>query len=497
MLTKAKLNIIVNKLKHNIADELINNRIEASVSQISTCARILYMANQTYYDQFLEEKLIEISNILNITVNEYPAKKDTILFFDSFGLENRGLAQIYLKALSNIGKIIYVTYADYKNKIPKLAKIVETNNQNKIYYLEGKDYLQKIKELKQIFEKEKPLHIINYSTPWEVSLPIASYPYRNFTKRYLINLTDHAFWLGAQLIDYCVEFRDYGAFISKKYRNINKKNIVCLPYYPVIDINKEFEGFPFPYNETKHRIIFSGGNIYKTISKDNLYYKIVDYILSNYSDVIFWYAGSGDTLLYENFNKLKEKYPNQLFLTKERQDLYQVLKSCYFYLSTYPVCGGLMMQYAAIAKKLPITLKLDNLVDDLLINQNNLEIMFDTYEDLIKEINKLLKDQSYLKSKETKLENSVISENEFQEQLNFVINTGKTKYKLDYKPVNTEDFRKEYLQRLCVCDVFAHISRNNSLICSFPKEYIVGLFFRIINKLKIFKNILGSKLWKN
>ena len=492
MLNKTKLDILVDKMKYNISKELDKGNMEASISQISTCAKILYETNQTYYDQFLEEKLIEISDRLNINVNKYSAQKDTILFFDSFGLENRGLAQIYLKAFLNIGKIIYVTYKKYKDNIPKLKAIVEANNQNKIYYLEDKGYLGKIKELAQIFENEQPLHIINYSTPWEVVLPIASHSYRNFTKRYLINLTDHAFWLGSQLIDYCIEFRDYGAFISNKYRNICKSKIVCLPYYPVIDLNKEFEGFPFPYDENKQKIVFSGGNIYKTISKDNLYYKIIDYILSNFSDVIFWYAGSGDPILYDNFNKLKSKYPTQLYVTKERKDLYQVLRKCYFYLSTYPVCGGLMMQYAAIAKKLPITLKQDNLVDDLLINQNNLEVMFDNYELLIKEINKLLKDNSYLKRKELKLENSVISEKEFQEQLYFLINTGKTKYKLDYKQINTEEFRKGYLQRLSIFDVYNFISRDSSLICNFTKEFIVGSFFRIIRKCKILLN-----RWRN
>ena len=35
------------------------------------------------------------------------------------------------------------------------------------------------------------------------------------------------------------------------------------------------------------------------------------------------------------------------------------LEKSYFYLSTYPICGGLMFQYAASAGKVPVTLKYD------------------------------------------------------------------------------------------------------------------------------------------
>ena len=482
MLNKNKLEILVNKIKMRIFNDISKNHIEASISQISTCAKILYETNQIYYDYDLESYLLEISNKINLKVPNYSPKKDTILFFDSFGLNNRGLAQIYLKALSNIGNVIYVTYSDNKNKIPTLKSILKSNSKNKVYFLESKNYLERINKLAQIFENERPMHIINYSTPWEVVLPIVGYFYKDFTKRYLINLTDHAFWLGSQFIDYCVEFRDYGAYISNKYRNISKDKIVCLPYYPVIDTNKEFEGFPFPYDETKQKIVFSGGNIYKTIGKDNLYYKIVDHILSKHSDVILWYAGSGNPLLYDNFNKLKEKYPNQLYITTERKDLFQILEKCYFYLSTYPLGGGLMTQYAAVAKKIPITLKFDTVLNGLLINQNNLGIIFDSYDEVINEIDKILENEAYLKSKESKLEGSVISEREFQEQLLLLLESGRTKYNLEFKPVDTDNFRKEYLLRLNIDEIYTYTARDKYLLSSLPIQYIAGQLYRIKSK---------------
>lgn len=478
MLSKNKLKIIINLIKNNILYKLEKNNIEETISQISTCARILYLTNQIYYEQFLENKLIEISNKLNLKTNSYLPKSNSIMFYDSFGLDNRGLAQIYLKAISNVGNIIYITYGQNKNRIPILESILAKNGNNKVYFLDGKNNLDKIWELKQIFEKERPLHIIYYCTPWEVILPIVSYSFKDYTKKYLINLTDHAFWLGSKFIDYSIEFRDYGAYITNKFRNINREKIVCLPYYPIIDEKKEFEGFPFSYDEKTQKIIFSGGNIYKTISEDNLYYKVVDNILSNHSEVIFWYAGSGDNRLYEKFNMLKAKFPKRLYITSERKDLFQVLQKCYFYFNTYPYGGALMIQYAVKAKKIPITLRFDNSINGLLINQDLLEVIFDNYDGLIEEINKLISDKDYLERKKLKVENSVISEKDFQEQLYLLLKTGKTKYNLNYKHIDTEEFRNLYMHRLNYGDVCMEISANSSFIYSLPLQYLIGYYYR-------------------
>ena len=111
--------------------------------------------------------------------------------------------------------------------------------------------------------------------------------------RYQINLTDHAFWLGADSIDKCIEFRDYGATISKKYRRIPIESIVKIPFYPIVNIDMKFQGFPFKKKDYQ-KVFFSGGALYKTFGDDNRFYRIVSNILNQYNDLIFWYAGSGD-----------------------------------------------------------------------------------------------------------------------------------------------------------------------------------------------------------
>lgn len=98
--------------------------------------------------------------------------------------------------------------------------------------------------------------------------------------RYQINLTDHAFWLGARCIDKCIEFRDYGANVSAKYRGISKNIIAKLPFYPIVNKDISFQGFPFQIVKGQ-KVVFSGGALYKTFGGQNKYYDIIDNILKN------------------------------------------------------------------------------------------------------------------------------------------------------------------------------------------------------------------------
>ena len=69
--------------------------------------------------------------------------------------------------------------------------------------------------------------------------------------------------------------------------------------------------------------------------------------------------------------KIIRKYPGRAFLTAERKDLFQVMEHCFFYLNTFPLVGGLMMQYAVAAEKIPLTLRYNNDGSGILINQES------------------------------------------------------------------------------------------------------------------------------
>lgn len=92
---------------------------------MSACANILYRSNICYKDDYLEEVIQRIaSELINSVDENYISDQNVILFWDGFGFNKRGLAQIYLKALCKIKKVVYVTFLDRKDKICDIQRTV-------------------------------------------------------------------------------------------------------------------------------------------------------------------------------------------------------------------------------------------------------------------------------------------------------------------------------------------------------------------------------------
>lgn len=456
-----------------IENSLEKKDFEKALAAISICANLLYQWNQKYSDEFLEQsvriiaketKTLEIDNLQDLD-------KDTILFYDNFGLDTRGLALIYIKALANSGKkVIYLTSDLTKDRQPEIDKIISTNRNVQKFFFTGKTYLNKIKELQNVIITFKPWKAFFYTTPYDSDGTVVFNQIAGKIIRYQINLTDHAFWLGVNAFDYCIEFRSYGASISSKYRGIDEKNILILPYYPFVDKKIEFQGFPF--DAVGKKIVFSGGSLYKTIDKNRTYYKIVSKILEANDNVIFLYAGNGDdTFLID----LQNKFKSRVFHIEERKDLYQLMQHVTIYLNTYPMIGGLMTQYAAMANKVPLTLKRDLDASGILIDQDRCCYEYDSSEALVKDAIHLLADADYLRQREKLLDASVISEDVFNRQVLNLLETDKTDFKIAFfDDMDTENFRSDYKIRFdrrkferAVCT-----RKNISLITEYPCGYI-------------------------
>lgn len=481
MLVKCEIEKLVSYIKKAIEKELDRKNFELVLELISNAAIVLYSTNIYYTDDDLEEYLRNVADYLVSEKFDEKDTKDTVLFFDGFGLNDRGLAQIYLKALCSLKHVVYVTFSDCITRIPDIVNIVNSSK-SKIASIDRKsgNYIGQIKQLNRIVLEEKPKYFFFYSEPDDVLATVIMNAYEGIIKRYQINLTDHAFWLGARCIDYCVEFRDYGASVSKYYRGIEENKIVKLPFYPILHEERTFQGYPFEVDDSQ-KVIFSGGALYKTLGGDNKYYEIVDYLLKNYNDVIFWYAGNGDD---RELKKIIDKYPGRVYHTAERSDLYQVLKHTVFYLSTYPVCGGLMYQYAAKAGKVPLTLRYDEMTDGFLLNQDSSNIEFDSLDCLFEEAHRLLIDEKYRKSRALEMQNSVISESAFHNCLFQILEKGTSTYDINYNFIDTSTFRNEYLKRQVPSDLDVLIANRKNMRASIrytPIKFIVGVY-RILTK---------------
>lgn len=472
-----KIKKSINKLKTIIARNISDKNYDRALKNIYACASILYSVNYTFVDEDLENALIKIAGSFEVKTKE-TYSDDEIIFYDGFGLNDRGLAQIYLKALTKCYRVIYITEEKNKRNIPDILDIVNTHGE--VVYLREKRLYDEIEELKRVIDIYTAKKFIFYSYPQDVVGVTCMNIYDGILDRYSINLTDHAFWLGAKAIDYNVEFRNYGASISRVYRKIADSKIIMLPYYPNINQNVEFQGLPFDVNGKK--IIFSGGSLYKTFGDDNKYYYMVERILQENENAIFWYAGSGDA---SELNKLKNKYKERVFYTPERKDLYQVLKHCDLYLSTYPICGGLMFQYAAVANKVPITLKYDDISNDFLLNQTELNVEFDDLGLLLKEVKRMLSDEAYMSSRSAQIANAVITMEEFETKVENVFskNIGdEIRYDNDINIDIKNEYVKNYtLKKLCG-DITSQWTRD--IVLHFPKESFLSVMLRIMRRVK-------------
>lgn len=467
-------NVHIKKL-YKCIKKYYNKNNEIVLEAISALGEIYYKWNQFYTDNDLEDLLEALTvNIMSEKTGKMEADEKTVLFYDAFGNDTRGLALIYLKALAKLGyKIIYVSVEEFKDEQPTIHEALKGADVEYRYIKKRQNLLDRISLLYDIFIETCPKYAFLYTVPNDVAGIIVFQYFRNTVKRFQINLTDHAFWLGKNAFDICIEFRPYGASVSHHYRGIPLDKITCLPYYPYIDKNNPFEGFPFETTE-ETKVLFSGGSLYKTIDETNTYYKIVEKILEGNNNVIFLYAGKGDS---SRLTKLQEKFPKRVHHIPERKDLYQVLEHSDLYLNTYPMGGGLMMQYAAAAGKIPVTLTHDQDIEGILIEQQNRQIEYEDAESLIADALKLLSDAEYLKKRTALLHNSVPTEEIFTDKLGRILETDVCELYNHIEKIDTEAFRYDYKARFNNQELRSSIIKryHKKLWIHFPRLFIESI----------------------
>lgn len=481
---RSKIEKIIHLYKIKVEERIARGKYNEALYLISACADFLYTFNLYYRDDELEEAIHKISTSIfpqKLTIHNSKTINNRILFYDGFGLNMRGLARIYINALVKKYKVDYVTYEDRANEVPDIIKTVKKNG-GSVYFIKCCKPFNMIGELNDVLKSSGSRKFIFYSYPNDVVATTFMSAYKGILTRYQINLTDHAFWLGESFIDVCIEFRDYGASISKKYREIPEDRIVKLPYYPFIPKGQKFQGFPFEVKEGQ-KVVFSGGALYKTFGDGNKYYKIVEYILSVHKEVVFWYAGTGDD---SELKKLMAKYPGRVFHTDERADLFEVLKHCCFYLSTYPVYGGLMFQYAAAVGIIPVTLRRNDWIGGFNPDQEKI-CFFDTEESIRNEIDHLLNDEKYRSLQERKISKTVISEDTFTKELLSIIENQCSSFEIQFSDIDTQKFRNNYLLSMSEKFFSKKIARRKCLCIAFrnfPFLTCEGIVLKVLSKIK-------------
>lgn len=480
-----KLRIIAGYLDKlfNIAEKCIEkSKYETALSALSFYSSIQYKVNQVYTDDRVENLLQTISRNLIKKKDAYDSDNNTVLFYDGFGLDRRGIALIMCKAIVKNGyKLIYLSPREQINKQPTFVENFKQSDIVYEYYEKNGPNLSYIKSLNKIIFERRPKVAFFYTYPNDVCGTIVFNSLKDAVYRFQLDLTDHAFWLGINAFDKCNGGRAFSTSIQYYYRHIPREKLSRLDSNLFVDDCK-FNGLPFDENR---RFIFSGGQLYKTLGdKENTFYRIIDHILRQHSDIVFLYAGSGDDHLIK---ELGYKYPERVYLIPERPDFYQIMQRCVLYLNTYPMFGGLMMRYAAMAGKIPVTLKHDNDSDGILIDQKSRKIEYETYDELIEDVDRLLSDEKYLRQRESMLDGSVMTEECFIRNVRMMIEEHNTEFPIEeIEFVNTDQFRKEYLERFQIEDIYRIIADKHHpiLLRYFPKEYLYGIMLKLKQKIR-------------
>lgn len=479
-------------IKRKILKAVVKDQYNSALLLIKCLANVLFGYNQFYRYDFLEEQMEILRQKMAGTIDKsrisVQEDGDSILFYDGVGVDD-GLEVIYVKGLAAAGHhVIYLVRETAKGHFPILQSWLEKYQAEIIYIPAGLSILSEYQYICRVQNRSDIRAGFLYALPYDVAGVMAFMEAENRYTRYRINFVDHAYWLGGvRAFDYCIEFRDFGAFISGNFRGIPKNRIIMLPYYPYIDKEKEFEGFPFPVQEGDF-VIFSGGTVYKTIDKEeNLYYKMVEFCLSEFGHTKFWYSGRGTDSDAAELKRLQQKYEGRVFWSEQgRTDLFQVLQHVDLYLNTYPVGGGLMLQYAAAAGRVPLifyrTIESRTLT---LIGQGKLGIEFHDPEAWKEEVRRLILDEEYRQAKERCVVHACIHPDTFEKNLRGILKEQRTEYEISYDDVEgMSEVKKTYCERFGKYGVEKVIAKKSyiPLIKVCPMIY---LYSQIINKIKV------------
>ena len=451
-------------------------QFERALQTVYYACGFMYTMNQVLYDDELERIVCNIAAqvVEDPDINKcYP---ENIMFYDGFGNLNRGLSRIYIEALKELGYTIkYITFSKFKgNK----EEFTETVGQGNVLFIEGENFVSQLQSLSSIVVNCSASKVFICMNPDDVVAVGVFSLFNKKIRRYLLNITDHAFWLGRTVCDKIINFREFGTKICVDKRHIPMSKNVYIPYFPYINRNIIDEGIE-DYITDKY--IFSGGSIYKTESKDKRYYALVKSILDSF-DVKFVFMGNGSG---RSFRKLKKQYPERVYVHKENQNFFCVLRNSVCYLSTYPYNGGLMTQYSLAAKKVPVTLCCTGVEQELSINHNNVFWNFTTMEECICEIHKLLNDESYRKYQGNRLCEFLVSPKQFKEELEVFLRDEKSIRKVSTWEYEFEGFRKMPLEVYCGFRYARLFFRKRGLylFANFPVKYVAGAIYMIWEKI--------------
>ena len=434
---------LVNEAKRSFSSR--NNK--RSLRYIGASALWAYNFNNIYADGDVEKLLKSISeNTISPITIENPLENRCVLI-DSFLLDNRGLSQQYLRAMKANGMELLVVYTNRGGRVGKdtLEEIRKYEKASILTFPKQIDVFEQTNEIVNTIADFSPGHIFLHLTPWDVVALMACHAIKG-SHIYNINLTDHAYWMGASFIDYNLEFRPYGYTESLEMRGLRDEQLLVLPYYPITPLTTKFDGFPsLPTGAIK---VFTGGALYKMLGKNDVFFKLMDAILEISPNVVILIAGFQKDARFDR-GCSRMKHGDRIVQIGVRKDIDAVFKNVDIYLNTYPMSGALMSQYAA-RHSLPIIAYHDkgdvmNYVEEFVNHYQNDYKSFDSIENMKNYATKLINDIEFRINEGKYLQAGLMTPERFSAEFMRVISSHRSAWKFEKDKINYDSFFERYL----------------------------------------------------
>lgn len=429
---------------------------ERTLSYIYHCSIIAGQFNWIYSDAKIEDLLQKIAeDTINKSEKGFNPDSNRWVLYDDW-CTSYVLAIQWLEAMAKTGKeILYIASRDFSkpNKNASILDRVQAFSNVSIYIVPQGGEIERVQNIYNTIVEFKASKLVLHKGSVSSPVNLALYVLPNGIRKYLINLSDQTFWLGSKAIDYCLEFRQFGASVSLQRRGLKKEQLLMVPFYPADDRNT-FAGFPKECTKDKI-IIFSGGDYYKTLNERRTYWRLVKAILDKYPQVVFLFATKnipeGDTEIYQFIKD--NSFEGRFIYIQFRPDIYQVFAHCDIYMGTCPTSGSLMTGLACVNAK-PILQyyepgTTDDETEQSVCFNEQYSISFTDENAFMKEADKLINDAEYRKFQGQRLKLAIISTEQFDKLVLDTLELDKTQipikeYRVNYKEL---DSRWYYLEK--------------------------------------------------
>ena len=472
------------EFKRKAKDCLARKRYDSCLKFLNAATHTAYTFYISFTDEDIEAMLKQMS--CHVQKRKKWEGKPRCVFYDTFSQDAQGLTMQYIDAIIAAGwEVLYLTEFNLDDlRSVRLKQTLRGYSKAKVvtvpHDLMGMSKVQFVYDTIMDYAPDK---LFMHIYPSAVEAVTAFYALPKDIIKYQINLTDHTYWVGAGCVDYSFEFREYGASLSVGRRGIQRDRVLLMPYYPMMKKTK-FAGFP---KEAEGKVrIFSGASFYKIIDEHDSFFKINKAILDANPEAITLFAGGGDMMMIDG---LIEKYnlKGRFIPIGQRNDIFECYKHSDIYLSSYPLYGALMAQFAAHAG-LPI-LALENKkaggkVEEIVCQKGWEDMTFRSIDKLVNEASHLIKDTTYRQQRGQAMRNCVIGVGEFNSSFKASVETNQSRYplqidenvKLHYLNI-IDKLKLENKTKGFQKSVYFSLGLNGLFVC--PRLWLDGFLARI------------------